>query len=164
MSPTVVQILQPWRDAREYADPTVGRALPVDVKLTLLATGLIFLLALVLGVRKYRQILISPDHRAHPYVDIAHRAALLYSFATLLVAVFVQLSVWPVWVNLTAAMVLVFFFVAAILSYIAHGLKQDTDNQFAHPDRALRAGMIALVIGEVGGFGVLLAGFLAGQF
>jgi hypothetical protein len=164
MSPTVVQVLQSWRDARGYADPTVGRALPIDVKLTLLSAGLIFLLALILGVWKYRQILISPDHRAHPYVDIAHRAALLYSFATLLVAVFVQLSVWPVWVNLTAAMVLVFFFVAAILSYIAHGLKQDTDNQFAHPDRALRTGMIALVIGEVGGFGVLLAGFLAGQF
>ncbi|MDT5205877.1 MAG: hypothetical protein QOD34_2513, partial [Mycobacterium sp.] len=30
--------------------------------------------------------------------------------------------------------------------------------------RALRTGMIALVIGEVGGFGVVLAGFLAGQF
>ncbi len=164
MSPTVVQALQPWRDAREYADPTVGSALPIDVKITLLSAGLIFLLALVLGVWKYRQVLISPEHRAHPYVDIAHRAALLYSFAALLVAVFVQLSVWPAWVNLTAAMVLVFFFVFAILSYIVHGLKQDTDNQFANPDRALRVGMIALVVGEVGGFGVLLAGFIAGQF
>jgi hypothetical protein len=142
----------------------VGRTLPIDVKITLLSAGLIFLLALVLGVWKYRQVLISPDHRAHPYVDIAHRAALLYSFAALLVAAFVQRSVWPVWVNLTAAMVLVFFFVVAILSYIVHGLKQDTDNQFANPDRALRVGMIALVVGEVGGFGVLLAGFIAGQF
>ena len=111
MSPTVVEVPQPWRDAREYADPTVSSTLPVDVKITLLSAGLIFLLALVLGVWKYRQVLISPEHRAHPYVDIAHRAALLYSFATLLVAVFVQLSAWPAWVNLTAAMVLVFFFV-----------------------------------------------------
>jgi hypothetical protein len=164
MNPTVVQVLQSWRDAREYADPTAGSVLPVDVKITLLCAGLIFLLALVLGVWKYRQVLTSPDHRAHPYVDIAHRAALLYSFAALLIAVFVQLSAWPVWVNLTAAMVLVFFFVAATLSYIAHGLKRDTDNQFANPDRALRAGMIALVVGEVGGFGVLLAGFIARQF
>jgi len=30
------------------------------------------------------------------------------TFATLLVAVLVQLSAWPMWVNLTAAMVLVF--------------------------------------------------------
>ena len=108
-------------------------------------------------------MLVSQDHRAHPYVDIAHRAALLYSFATLLVAVFVQFSAWPAWVNLTAAMVLVFFFVAAILSYIAHGLRRDTDNQFANPDRALKVGMIALIVGEVGGFGVLLAGFIAGH-
>jgi hypothetical protein len=164
MSPTVVQVVESWRDAREYANPTLSKALPIDVSITLLAAGLIFLLALVLGVWKYRQVLVSEDHRAHPYVDIAHRAALLYSFATLLAAVFVQFSTWPVWVNLTAAMVLVFFFVAAILSYIEHGLKRDTDNQFAHPDRALRVGMVALIVGEVGGFGVLLAGFVAGQW
>jgi len=60
--------------------------------------------------------------------------------------------------------VLVFFFVAAIVSYIVHGFKQDTENQFVNADRALRAGMAALVIGEVGGFGVLLAGFIASQF
>lgn len=34
----------------------------------------------------------SPDHLPHPYVGVAHRAALLYSFATLLVAVFVEFS------------------------------------------------------------------------
>ena len=135
-----------------------------DVRITLLADGLIFLLALVLGVWKYRQVLASPDHRAHVYVDIAHRAALLYSFATLLVAVFVQFSAWPAWVNLTAAAIVVFFFVAAILSYIAHGLRRDTENQFAHPDGALKAAMLALMVAEIGGFGVLLAGFVVGQF
>jgi hypothetical protein len=137
---------------------------PYDVGITLLAAGLIFLLALVLGVWKYRQILVSGDHRAHPYVDIAHRAALLYSFATLLIAVFVRFSAWPAWVNLTAAMVPVFFFVAAILSYVEHGLKRDTENQFARPNRALRVEMAALIVGEIGGFGVLLAGFVAGQW
>ena len=124
MNPTVVQIvdLESCRDALRY-----------DVRITLLAAGLIFLLALVLGVWKYRQILVADDHRAHPYVDIAHRAALLYSFATLLLAVFVQFSAWPAWVNLTAAMIVVFFFVAAILSYISHGLRRDTVNQFESP-------------------------------
>ena len=58
-------------------------SLGIDAKVTVLAAGLIFLLALVLGVWKYRQIMTSADHRAHPYVDIAHRAALLYSFARL---------------------------------------------------------------------------------
>jgi hypothetical protein len=79
--------------------------LGLDTKIILLAAGLIFLLALVLGVWKYRQIMVADDHRAHPYVDIAHRAALLYSFATLLIAAFVELSAWPTWLNLTAAAV-----------------------------------------------------------
>jgi hypothetical protein len=138
-------------------------ALGLDTKITLLAAGLIFLLALVLGVWKYSQIIASEDHRAHPYVDIAHRAALLYSFATLLIAVFVELSAWPVWVNLAAAGVVVFFFVVAILSYISHGARRDTVNQFEHPARGSGVMMVLLIVGEIGGFGVILAGFVHGQ-
>ncbi|BCN70471.1 hypothetical protein GS894_18150 [Rhodococcus hoagii] len=137
--------------------------LGLDTRLTLLAAGLIFLLALLLGVWKYRQMATSPDHLAHPYVDIAHRSALMYSFATLLVSVFVELSDWPTTVNATCAGILVFFFVAAIGSYIAHGARRDTTNQFERPDAALRVAMIALVVGEVGAFAVLLAGFVAAQ-
>ncbi len=138
-------------------------ALGIDTRLTLLAAGLIFLLALALGVWKYRQMATSENHLAHPYVDIAHRAALLYSFATLLIAAFVELSGWPTWVNLTAAMVVVLFFVIAIVTYIRHGVKRDTTNQFEHPTGSLHAGMIALIVGEIGGFSVLLAGFIAAQ-
>ncbi|MDX1882372.1 hypothetical protein [Mycolicibacterium sp. 120270] len=137
--------------------------LGIDTRLTLLAAGLIFLLALALGVWKYRQMATSESHQAHPYVDIAHRAALLYSFATLLIAAFVELSGWPTWVNLTAAMVVVTFFVIAIVTYIRHGIKRDTTNQFADPDRGLHAGMFALIVAEIGGFAVLLAGFVAAQ-
>ncbi len=137
--------------------------LGIDTRITLLAAGLIFLLALFLGVWKYRQITVAPDHRAHPYVDIAHRAALLYSFATLLLAAFVELSAWPTWVNLTAVAVVVFFFVGAIADYIVHGALRDTTNQFEHASRGSHAAMVLLIGGEIGGFGVLLAGFIVGQ-
>ena len=135
-----------------------------DTRLTLLAAGLVFLLALGLGVWKYRQMAVSENHLAHPYVDIAHRASLLYSFAILLIAAFVELSSWPSWVNIAAAGVVVFFFVVAIGSYIMHGARQDTTNQFEHPTTSLHAGMWALIVGEIGGFAVLLAGFVNGQF
>ncbi|HET9874447.1 MAG TPA: hypothetical protein VFQ37_01615 [Mycobacterium sp.] len=138
-------------------------SLGIDTTITLLAAGLIFLLALVLGVWKYQQIATSENHRAHIYVDIAHRAALLYSFATLLIAAFVEFSGWPAWVNLTAAMVVVFFFVSAIGSYILHGALRDTTNQFEREDWFLRASMVLLILGEIGGFAVLLAGFIAAQ-
>jgi TRAP-type C4-dicarboxylate transport system permease large subunit len=137
--------------------------LGTDTKATLLAAGLIFLWALALGIWKYKQIAGSEDHRAHPYVDIAHRAALLYSFATLLIAVFVELSGWSTAVNGAAAGVLVFFFVAAIAGYVVHGAKRDTDNQFRDPVRGTHGFMFALIAGEMIAFTVLLAGFVDAQ-
>lgn len=129
---------------------------------TLFAAGLIFLLALVLGIWKYQQMATSPDHLAHPYVDIAHRSALLYSFATLLVAVFVELSALPAWVNAVAAATIIVFFVGAIGSYILHGIKRDTTNQISQPGRSIHVAMTALIVGEIGGFAVLLFGFVHG--
>jgi hypothetical protein len=134
-----------------------------DTKAVLLAAGLIFLWALVLGVWKYRQIVSSPDAQAHPYVDIAHRAALLYSFATLLIAVFVELSGFSTTVNAIAAFGPIAFFVAAIAGYCIHGAKRDTDNQFRDPVRGTHAFMWALIVVEIGGFAVLLAGFASAQ-
>src|SRR3712207_4946470 len=100
-----------------------------DTKWVLLAAGLMFLWALGLGVIKYRQMATSPDALAHPYIDTAHRAALLYSFATLLVAVFVELSGFSQLVDLIAAGALYLFFVAAVVGYMVHGLRRVTDNQ-----------------------------------
>ncbi|MGP4055183.1 hypothetical protein ACTWP6_10245 [Mycobacterium sp. 4D054] len=138
--------------------------LAVDTALTVLAAGLIFLWALVLGIWKYRQMATSPDHLAHPYVDIAHRAALLYAFATMLLAVFVELSAWPTWVNLASAAVVVAFFVLAIATYVMHGMRRDTTNQFERVDTTVRVAMAALIVGEIGGTAVLVAGFVAAQF
>src|SRR4051795_6626071 len=101
-----------------------------DTKAVLLAAGLIFLGALALGVWKYRGMAASPEGLAHPYVDVAHRAALLYSFATLLIATFVELSAWSTAVNLIAAFAVIAFFVGAVSGYIWHGLRRDTENQF----------------------------------
>ena len=138
--------------------------LAVDTALTVLAAGLILLWALVLGIWKYRQMATSPDHLAHPYVDIAHRAALLYAFATMLLAVFVELSAWPTWVNLASAAVVVAFFVLAIATYVMHGMRRDTTNQFERVDTTVRVAMAALIVGEIGGTAVLVAGFVAAQF
>lgn len=140
-------------------------ALGGDTKAVLLAAGLIFMLALLLGVWKYRQMAASPEGQAHPYVDVAHRASLLYSFATLLVAVFVELSGWSEVVNLVAAFAVIAFFIGALSAYIAHGLKRDTENQFreAEGPPGLHPFMWTLIVVELAGFGVLLAGFVSAQ-
>jgi hypothetical protein len=137
--------------------------LGTDTKAVLVACGLIFLWALALGVWKYRQMATSENHLAHPYVDVAHRAALLYSFAALLIAAFVELSGWSETVNLIAAGALIFFFVAAIAGYCYHGWKRDTENQFADEVPGTHAFMTALIVAEMVGFAVLFAGFLDAQ-
>ncbi len=134
-----------------------------DTKVVLLLAGLMFLWALLLGVMKYRQMAASEEGLAHPYTDTAHRAALLYSFALLLVATFVELSGWGTLVNLLAAGALAFYFYAAVFGYMVRGWKQDTDNQFRDPVRGLHAFMVALIVAEIGGWLVLMAGFLDTQ-
>ncbi|WP_235738581.1 hypothetical protein [Nocardioides alcanivorans] len=134
--------------------------LAFETQLLIACSGLVFLWALALGVLKYRQILASPAAQAHVYVDIAHRAALMYAFALLLLALFAELSTWPTAVDVVAALVPAAFFVAAIASYQWHGMRRDTDNQLRHPQRGVRGFMAALVIGEIGGSAVLFAGFL----
>lgn len=129
----------------------------------LLSSGLIFLWALVLGVWKWQAMTTSPDGLAHPYVDIAHRAALLYSFATALIAAFVELSGWPTAANSAAAGTIVVLFVVTIANYVRLGLTRETDNQMRNPPSAMRFVLATLIIGQIGGFSVLLAGFARAQ-
>lgn len=141
--------------------------------LAVFAAGVFFLTGLVTGVWKYLQIRANDDARAHPYVDTAHRAALLYSFASLLLAVFAQLSAFPAWVNIVGVASPLAFFAFAVTAYVIHGALKDTTNMFQQPHRlgkgttapaTVTVAMVALVIGEIGGFSVLFIGFLLGQF
>ena len=139
------------------------------VKLCIFSSGLFFLTGLLTGAWKYFHIERSPKATAPVYVDIAHRAALQYSFAALLLAVFAALSRWSRTVDLLAAAAVLLFFALAIGGYIVHGVLQDTDNQFVKPHRvgsmklhpqAVARFMWALMAAEIGGFVVLFAGTL----
>lgn len=139
------------------------------VKLCIVAAGVFFLTGLLTGAWKYLHMARSPTATAPVYVDICHRASLLYSFAALLLAVFAHLSAWPATVDLVAAAAAVFYFGAAISTYLVHGVLRDTDNQLLKPHRLGRGtvhpGMVGffmwtLMAAEIGGFVVLFAGAL----
>lgn len=131
-------------------------------QLAVVGTGVFFLTALLTGIWKWRHMLSSVSHLAPPYVDIAHRTALFYSFAGLLVWQFAGWSVWPEAVNFVAAVLLFVFFATAIVTYVALGLANTTDNQFKERNFKTTTGMWLLIAGEVGGFLVLFSGTLAG--
>ena len=136
-------------------------------KIPAFASGGFFLAGLVFGVWKYAQIARSPKVQASAYVDIAHRAALMYAFACLVVERFVVLSMLDETLELIAVVAQVGFFAFGLSTYVIHGILRDTDNQFARPHKLGRselppavmvAAMVALVVGEVGGFAVLFWG------
>lgn len=140
-------------------------------ELGLLCAGGFLLAGLLTGVWKYRRIMVSAEAAAPQYVDIAHRAALMYSFACAVLALLAERSRWPDWVDSLAILVSVLFFALAVASYVLHGWLRDTDNQLARPHRlgdrtvppaAMVAFMLALIAGEIGGLLILISGFLAG--
>ena len=133
------------------------------VKISLAASGVFLLAGMLLGVVNYRAIMRSPSHRAPVYVDIAHRAALLYSFAALVIAKLLEYSPYSERVQLAAAGVPLVFFALTIAGYAAHGLRDDTENIFAERNLTTTWFMYALIAGEIGGTAVILWGFIQTQ-
>ncbi|MFW5989660.1 MAG: hypothetical protein ACOCPQ_05445 [Desulfosudaceae bacterium] len=136
------------------------------------ACGLFFLTGLATGIWKYLLIRRSPDYGAPRYVSTSHRAALMYSFACLVLLELTRLSALPDLTETVLVALIIAFFAAAQGSYLIHGLLRDTDNQLARPhrlgSRALPAPLItlfmtALIIVETGGFLVLLVAALAAR-
>lgn len=137
--------------------------------LCLLAAGIFFLNGLLTGWWKYRCIHHSPDAVAPYYVDIAHRASLLYAFAAILIREFVPFSPLSSAGTVWAAGLPLLFFAIAIGGYMVHGLLRDTDNQLRRPHRfgartmppaMMQAFMWTLAAAEIGGFSILFYGFL----
>jgi len=94
----------------------------------------------------------------------------MYSFATLVLAKFVELSPYSETVTFWAAAAPILFFALAISTYVIHGILQDTDNQmerphklgsFTLPNWVIIAFMAALIAAEIGGFAILFVGFLS---
>lgn len=133
-------------------------------QIAIIAAGVFFLNGLLTGVWKFRQIDKSPENKAHPYVDIAHRSSLLYSFAAILIANFIEISQLSPAIEVAATLLLISYFAIAITGYMIQGAAQKTDNQLRNMSRTIRWFMWSLVAAEIGGFLVLFYGVLVAIF
>ena len=133
------------------------------IKISLLASGLFLLMGMLTGVLKYQRIMTSAEHRAPVYVDIAHRAAFLYSFAMLVIAKLLEYNPYSVKVQTGAVAAVLVFLVITILGYLAHGIKNDTENIFSQRSFTTTWYMYLLIVGEIGGLSVILWGFIETQ-
>jgi type III secretory pathway component EscU len=136
----------------------------------LATAGVFFLFGLLFGAWKYACIARSPRAQAPVYVDVAHRSALLYAFACMLLGQLCAASAWSATTNLVAVIVMVGYFAISVTGYAVHGALRDTDNQLMRPHQlgtrtigsgAMRAFMVSLIIAEVGAFVVVLSGYIA---
>ncbi len=137
------------------------------VALAVIGSGFLLLVGLFTGVWKYTAIMASEKSRAPYYVDIAHRASLMYSFSALVLAVLASLSVWSPMMNFWAVAANLIYFVFAIMTYVVHGALRDTQNQLARPHKLgkrtlpnfmISVSMWSLIVAEVGGTLILFSG------
>jgi len=133
-------------------------------KISLLFAGLFLLTGMLTGVWKYALIMRSADHRAPVYVDIAHRNALMFSFASLVISRLVEFSPLSGLAQIVLVAIPFFFFVMTSVGQIAEGVKNRTENIFTEPDPVRNVFMYGLIAGEIGGVVLLLGGFVYSQF
>jgi hypothetical protein len=133
------------------------------IKISLLSSGLFLLAGMLIGILKYQRIMASPEHRAPVYVDIAHRAAFLYSFAMLVIAKLLEFNPYSTKIQVGAVAAVLAFLTLTVLGYLRHGIMDDTDNLFRERNFTTTFYMYLLIVGEVGGLSVILWGFISTQ-
>lgn len=130
---------------------------------SVVAAGVLLAVGMASGVWKWQAMMQGPEHRAPMYVDILHRASLLYAFATLVLGHMAVLSSLPTTVNLVAFWVAYFYFVVTLIVYAVHGLFRTNRTMFSHRNVLTGPGMVLLVAGELGSTLVLLTGVVLGD-
>jgi len=134
------------------------------VKISLLCSGLFLLSGMLTGVWKYSQIIKSENHQAPVYVDIAHRTSFFYSFACLVIAKLMEFSPFSEFWQVVIVAVPLFYFISAVAGYIKEGYLNRTDNMFREKNFITTWFMYGLIAGEIGGFSLILFGFIYSQF
>ncbi|KAF9192156.1 hypothetical protein BGZ51_006130 [Haplosporangium sp. Z 767] len=141
-----------------------------SVSINLILGAYHLMMGLLLGVVKYHQIHKSKTYTAHPYISTAHRASLMYGFASAQLAGVALFSAWSERTNVIATIANQTYFVSAVITYAMHGLLKDTTNQLKEPHKLGEKGtmpawlvrfyMVTLILAEVVGCGVLCAGMV----
>jgi hypothetical protein len=131
----------------------------IGSKIGVLFSGIFLLIGMITGVWKYWEIRQSKNSRAHYYVDIAHRASLLYAPACLILAVLAMFTVLSENISCFLVSGNILFFLSSVISYIFHGLLKDTTNQFRTPHKMaqfilpnylMTMFMLSLIVVEIG--------------
>ena len=108
-----------------------------------------------------------PSLRGHPTRRVASRWSMpgtatgtSWVLAALVMAELLKSNPWSDSVQLAITGVPLFFFAAAIAQYFRLGVANTTDNQYRENNFATTWGTWALIVGELGGIGAIVWGFV----
>jgi hypothetical protein len=136
----------------------------LSVKIALLVSGIFLLNGMLTGVWKYAKIMSSAEHTAPVYVDIAHRASFFYSFASLVIAKLLEFSPFSAFWQIIIAALPLSYFILTIIGYMKEGYLNKTENMFSERNFVTTWFMYGLIAGEIGGFALILGGYIYTQF
>lgn len=136
----------------------------LSLKIPVLFSAIFLLAGMLSGVWKYRKIMTSVEHRAPAYVDIAHRASLLYAFACLVIAKLIEFSPFGETIQVVVVSLPIIYFALTVTGYVREGIVDRTDNMFSERNFITTWFMFGLIAGEIGSMVVLLGGFVYSQF
>lgn len=134
------------------------------VKIALLVSGIFLLNGMLTGVWKYARIMSSPEHKAPVYVDIAHRASFFYSFASLVIAKLLEFSPFSSNSQVVIVVLPLSYFLLSVIAYMKEGYLNRTENMFSERNLVPTWFMYSLIVAEIGGFALVLGGFVYTQF
>jgi len=134
------------------------------IKISLLVSGTFLFNGMLTGVWKYAKIMQSAEHKAPIYVDIAHRTSFFYCFASLLISRLIEFSPLSSFWQVVIIAFPLGYFILTVIGYMKEGFLNRTENIFSERSFITTWFMYGLIAGEIGGFVLILGGFIYTQF
>jgi hypothetical protein len=146
------------------AERHANKLMTLAIKISLLVSGIFLLNGMLTGVWKYTKIMASVEHQAPVYVDIAHRASFFYCFASLVIAKLMEFSPFSNFWQIAIVVFPLSYFIITVIGYMREGYLNRTENMFTERNFITTWFMYGLIVGEIGGFALILGRFIYTQF
>jgi hypothetical protein len=135
----------------------------MPVKLSILFAGLFLLIGMLTGVWKYAAIMKSENHKSSMYIDIAHRNALLFSFACIVIAKLMEFSPFSPTMQMVITLIPLFYFSLTTTNQTKQGILGRTETIFKERNFSTTWFTYGLIVGEIGSISLMIIGFIYTQ-
>ena len=135
----------------------------MPIKLAILFSGLFLLIGMLTGVWKYTTMMKSEHAKSSMYVDIAHRNALLFSFACVVIAKLMEFSPFSMTIQIIITAIPLFYFSLTTINQIKEGFAGRTETIFKERNFSTTWFTYGLIVGEIGAISLMIIGYIYTQ-